>query len=467
MLTQIKQVGMTYVTQPYLWYALAFFGLILVPNIIVSAGPRRGTADGAQPMLFVIGMPLLALVPMLVGQAKAQFGHARARLTPNFLPVHVIVAAGILLTLFVLYPLLESQIAGFAPLGVLALAAAIGAPALWGAHFNRFAPMLVSLVVFYSLLTTWGLDWWIINSSQHLAIHAAIFAAGILMGIVWLWRLSHLREEMDDYQNVYQLMMARRTGSEAVEQRRIVASQVRRNWLASSVGDWWHARIGGYYGGSPAGLMRLLRYGFGASPVEVQGLFFALMVLCLGIFFTQFSMLSQSGAMSGSFFFFAQFGILMPGQMAGEILAQRRPRIAAEMLLPVSRAQLVNGLLGVSARNAITLWLMVNIALGIVVAMTDEPPTLQTVAMFLLLSSATMLASMGVSLRTAVWPSLAKRLVALWLCWMVLFPPIMAWAVFREKIGDAPFVIIAGVFAGVGVWAIYLARRAWLNLEFA
>ena len=70
-----------------------------------------------------------------------------------------------------------------------------------------------------------------------------------------------------------------------------------------------------------------------------------MMVICLGIFFTQFSMLSQSGATSGSFFFFAQFGILMPGQMAGEILAQRRPRIASEMLLPVSRTQLVDGLL--------------------------------------------------------------------------------------------------------------------------
>jgi hypothetical protein len=467
MLTRIKQVGITYITQPYLWYALVFFGLILVPNIIVSAGPRRGTPDGAQPMLFVIGMPLLALVPMLVGQAKTQFGHARARLMPNYLPAHVIVAAGILLTLFVLYPLLESQIAGFQPLGVLALAVAIGAPALWGAHFNRFAPMLVSLVVFYSLLTTWGLHWWIIDSSQHVAIHAAIFAAGILVGIVWLWRLSHLREEMDDYQNVYQLMMSRRTGSEAVEQRRIVASQVRRSRFISNVGDWWHARMGGYYGGSPAGLMRILRYGFGASPVEVQGLFFALMVLCLGIFFTQFSMLSQSGAMSGSFFFFAQFGILMPGQMAGEILAQRRPRIASEMLLPVSRVQLVNGLLGASALNAITLWVLVNVALGVVVAMTEQPPTLQTVAMFLLLSSVTMLAAMGISLRTAVWPSLAKRLGALWLSWIVLFPPMMAWSVFRDKIGDASFVIIGCVFAGVGALAIYLARRAWLNLEFA
>src|SRR4051812_43637372 len=318
MLTQIKQVVITYVTQRYLWYMLAFFGLIIVPNIIASSGSRRGTADAAGPLMFVIGMPALGLAPLLVGQAKMQFGHSRTRLMPHFVVAHVAVLAGVLLTFFVAWPLLEAWIAGFAPLGVLALTAAIATPAICGAHFNRFSPMLVSLVVFYSLLTPWGLNWWIVNSSEHIAIHATIFVAGIALGVAWLWRLANLREEMDDYQNVYQLVLARRSGSEAVEQRRIVASQVGRNRLMASIGDWWHDRIGSYYGGSSAGLVRVLQYSFTPTPIVIQGLFMCVMVVCIGIFFTQFSLLSNSGGLSGAFFFFAQFGVMLPGMMAGE-----------------------------------------------------------------------------------------------------------------------------------------------------
>ena len=68
-------------------------------------------------------------------------------------------------------------------------------------------------------------------------------------------------------------MLARRTGSEAVEQRRIVAAQVGRNRLTSRVGDWWHERIGGYYGGSPVGLVRVLRYGFAANRSKFRACF--------------------------------------------------------------------------------------------------------------------------------------------------------------------------------------------------
>jgi hypothetical protein len=467
MLTQIKQVALTYITQRYLWYMLAFFGLIIVPNIIVSGGPKRGTADAAGPLMFVIGMPVLGFAPLLVGHAKMQCGHSRSRLMPNFVVAHLAVLAGVLLTFFVAWPLLESWIAGFHPLGVLALSAAIGAPAICGAHFNRFSPMLVSLVVFYSLLTPWGLNWWLVNSSEHRAIHLAILLAGIAVGMAWLWRLSHLREEMDDYQNVYQLVLARRAGSEAVEQRRIVASQVRRNRLMAGVGDWWHDRIGNYFGGSSAGLVRVLQYGFTPAPVAVQGLFFTAMIVCVGIFFTQFSLLSNSGGLSGAFFFFAQFGVMLPGMMAGEVLAQRRPRMALELLLPVSRTELMDGLFVASARNTLTLWLMLNIGLGIVVSMLKEPPTLQMVAMFLLLSAATTLVASGISLRTAVWPNFTKRYVVLWLSWMALMPPLMGWATLRERIGDWPFIIAALIFVAAGSLAIYLARRAWLNLEIA
>ena len=285
MLEQIKQVGMTYVTQRYLWWGLAFFSLTGLPTFFwLTMNSNRPTSDAAQSMLFPLGMPMFILLPFLVGQIKMQFGHSRARLMPQFFPAHLTVLGGILLTAFLLYPLLLAGLAGLEPLGLIALAMAIGVPAIWGAQLNRFSAMLISLLVFYSLLTDWGLHWWVIDASSHRGVLALIVVAGVVLVITWLVRLCELTEEMPDYQNVYALMLARRTGSEAVEQRRIVATQVGRNALMTRVGDWWFNRIGGYYGGGKAGLARILRYGFSPNPIEVQGLFMAMMIIAIGVF---------------------------------------------------------------------------------------------------------------------------------------------------------------------------------------
>jgi hypothetical protein len=276
-----------------------------------------------------------------------------------------------------------------------------------------------------------------------------------------------MHEEADDYLNQYALMLARRSGSEAVEQRRIIAAQVRRNRLMSRVSDWWHERIGGYYGGSAAGRVRLLRYGFAANPVEVQGVFFAALVVCLGIFFSQFSFLAKGGAGFGSMFFLTQFAILLPGQIGGELMAQRRPRIANEMLLPLSRTQLFDGLFAAAAGNSARLWTIINIGLGIVTLTIKDPVSLQTVAMFLILSAAVTYTAFGMSMRVAIWPSMTKRLMALWFSWLALVTPLILWATMHEKWGEMPFVVCAIGLVGTGSALLYAARRVWLNLEFA
>ena len=302
-----------------------------------------------------------------------------------------------------------------------------------------------------------------IEAREHRGIHWLIVASGVVLVIAWLWRLCHLLEEQFDYQNMNQMMLARRTGSEAIEQRRIVAAQAGRNWLGAWVGDWWHDRLGGYCGGSQAGLVRVLRYGQGVTPVEFQGLFFAAMVVCLGIFFGQFSLLAKSGATSGAMFFFASFAMFLPGYMAGERLAQRRPRITSEMFLPLSRTQLVDGLLAASARDSVMLWLMMNVALGVVVATTI---TARTVATFALASALIMHVTMALSLRVSVWPSRLKRFMVLYLSCFVLLLPMIVWATLREKVGDAPLYVVTALLLGVGTWLFYSARKAWLDTEF-
>jgi hypothetical protein len=418
-------------------------------------------------MLFDLGMPMLFVLVFLVGHAKTQFAHPRARLVPGFFPAHLTVLGGILFTLFVIHPFILAGLSRFEPLGLIALAFAIGAPTLWGTQFNRFSIVAIAMLVFFSLLTDWGRNWWMIGASAHRGIHAVIATAGVALLIAWLWRLCHLLEEQADYQNMNPAMVARRAGSEAIEQRRIVATQAGRNRLGAWVGDWWHDRLGGYCGGSTAGLARVLRYGLGAQPIEFQGLIFSATVLSLGIFMHQYGLPSKTGGNSGSYFFFIQFAILMPGYMAGELMATRRPRIAFEILLPLSRTQLIDALMASLARNSVVLWLIVHVSLGFVVAMSSAQISLEQIGMFLLLSASTMFASMAASLRASVWPSRAKRILVLALSFGLLLPPIIAWTEPHENVGEWPFLVfVIGILAG-GAWMFYAARRAWLNLEFA
>jgi hypothetical protein len=132
LLNQINQVGLTYLTQRYLWWGLLFFVLVVGPQLVLANRPNRSPADAAQPMMMVLGFPMLFALPFLVGHVKAQLAHARARLTPNFLPAHLIVLGGILITIFLLYPLFLTTLCPFGLLSYVALALAIGAPAVWG-----------------------------------------------------------------------------------------------------------------------------------------------------------------------------------------------------------------------------------------------------------------------------------------------------------------------------------------------
>ncbi len=465
MLAQIKQVLNTYLTQRLFWLFAVITAVMTVPTLLLMFGSQHKTSAPKEAPVFVV-MPLFFTLSFLVGHAKSQLAHSRARLTPNFFPSHVVVLGVILLLLLVLFPLAAAAAGGLEPLGILALILGIGSSFLWGNHLNRIMPMLIGLATFYSLITPWGKNWWILQATEHQGIHATIAIAGIALVVAWLWRICHLREEDDDYQNVFGAALARRSGSEAVEERRIVAWQIGRNRLTSRIGDWWHSRIGDYYGGSSAGRARVLRYGFSPIPIEVQALFFALMIVSMGLFFSQFSFMTNKGNVLGRFFFPLQFAVIIPGYIGGELMARRRARIANEMLLPVSRTQLIDSLFTVSAGNSAKVWLIANAALGVVVLLSREDVSLRTIGIFALLSATLSFITFGLSMRTSVWPSTFKRLFALWFSMFILGAPMTMWTTMHKKWGDAPFVLIALALLAIGALLLYSARRAWLNLEF-
>jgi hypothetical protein len=457
-----RKVLLTYVTHRYWWWIGGGLSLFAVLIVLLTGPTRRGTNESSAA---VVVFPMLFLNLFLVSQAKSQFAHARARLMPGFQTAHLFVLGSMLAVLYGLLPLAVALRTGDEPLGILALAGAIGASMVWGTHLNRFWPTMIGLAIFYSMLSPWGRNFWINEAAFYRPIHAVIFFTSSVLVASWLWRLAHINEEMDDYQNTLVAMLARRTGSEAIEQRRIVATQVTRSRLFAWVGDWWHAQLGGYYGGNPAGLARLLRYGFAAVPLEVNGLIFALMAFCMIVGFKQFDFLGRNPGSISGFFLVVQFGVLMPGQLAGEILAQRRPRIASELLLPISRGQLIDGLFAAIIRNTGAMWLIVHVAIGLALLLTETQIAPWTIVVFVLLSLATTVAVMGVCMRTSIWPSLFKRISISLLAWLVLLPPIMAWGAMREKQYAALFLVLAALLIAVGLILVERARRAWLALE--
>jgi hypothetical protein len=151
--------------------------------------------------------------------------------------------------------------------------------------------------------------------------------------------------------------------------------------------------------------------------------------------------------------------------MAGELMAQRRPRVASEMLLPLSRTQLVNGLFAAAVHNSVVLWLIMNGTLGLLVGTTSDRYSLRAVAIFLMLAASTMFASMAICLRTSIWTSTFKRFGILWITWMSLMVPINLWWTYRVNIGDAPFLLLPVLLLAVGALFYRSARHAWMNLE--
>lgn len=461
---QIRQVTITYVT--HRWVMLITLGVVVFmsPNLmLVMSG--KPAADRAPAMLALVGFPALFGMMSLVMHVKAQFAHPRARLVPGFASPHLIVLGGLLLGLAVVWPLLLAWAGRFDPLGLMALSLAIAAPYAWGAHTNRLVWMLVAIAVFFTLMADWGIRWWIVDAASHRPLSCLIVLCGAALLAAWMWRLSQLREEMGDYQVTTSWGASRKTGAEAPEQRRLVASQMARSTLLSRIGDAWLARLDGYHGHRRMRLARLLRYGFGSIPAELHAFFILLMLAAMAVLLTHFSHDSGKPGLGG-LLLPVQFAILMPGMSVGQLLARRRPRLAGELLLPLSRREWVDGLLIASASSALVWWLVMNAGLVCIAwPILGNQITPAIVAMFLLLSASIALVLFGIALRTAFWNSLAMRFILVAFAFVIMMAPLAVWYGMHDRYGDLPFTVMALGLAAVGGWLVASARRAWLHLE--
>ncbi len=468
MFKQEQQVLLTYTTQRWL---LLFPSLILLATIgtyvTVSIGGKG--AEHLQ-MTFGLGFPIMMGFIWLVSTARWQFANPRARLLPGFVGPHLGVLATVFVLILLANPLCLALGAGLSTPGTLAYALLLGSTTLWGMQPGRGIFMLPTMVILFSGMTSAGIKFWFAVPNQFTALHGAMAATGGAMVVAWLWRLSMLHEEMDDYQVVPLGSPGSLSRIERAEQRKLLGRVSARHNIIQALADRWHDRLH-HLTAETQTQTQLLHYGFGRIPWGAQapmaGIFFA----AYGIFLSQLGFVNggRMGPASAFVVMAIQFAMVGPAYVTGLRMMQRLPRMAQELLRPATRAEYLDGLLLAVTKQTGLLWLALQIGLLAMILSTGAFPdeNLWELAMpYLLISLTAQVPTLGLSLWLARKGSMWRIILGLYAAMIFHGAVLGAWWWGRKQIGDLLFVAVATVvLLTLGAMLITWARRAWLRTE--
>jgi len=466
--SQFEQVALTYVTRRWLAFGLVapFVGVALFMMLATLENSSKLAGFAARSL----AVPLFVVIPLLVLHAKIQFAHSRAKLVPNFAAAHLAIVALVAFCSLVVYPVAIAFATGLDPLGAMAYALAISLPAMWGCQFNRGSLFVVSFLLMLSVMGEWTLNWWLMPEPADRLWHLLIVAVGWIGIATWLRRLDQLGEESDDYEVPPILKSERPSRAEHVATSNFAAKQFSRNRLLSGTSDWWlaHIRPGPVHPDWRSGRRngrRLLAYGLSGQPAWMSALFLGIVMLLVALVMSQLTFLG--GPSTRRAVVPLMYGLLLvPGLAPLTQLVQHRPRLPGMLLFPMTRTDLIDGLLVTIARGVVLNWLALVLVFALIfTAFPEEQIAPSTAAVFLLLSAALTVVSFGLGVQFATWEGAIKRTLAFAACLGVLFAMFMAWWQERQLIGDVPFVLLAIFLAAIGAWIIARARTKWLHLE--
>lgn len=466
--SQLEQVALTYLTRRWLAFGLAapFVGVTLFMMLATLENSSKLAASAARSL----AVPLFVVIPLLVLHAKIQFAHSRAKLFPNFAAAHLVIAALVAFCSLVIYPVAIAFATGLDPLGAMAYALAISLPAMWGCQLNRGSLFLMSSLLMLSVMGEWTLNWWFMPEPADRLSHLLIVAVGWIGIAAWLRRLDQLGEESDDYEVPPILKSECPSRAENVATSNFAAKQFSRNRLLSGTSDWWLAQI------HPDRLhlerrsgrrnsRRLLAYGLSGLPAWMSALFMGIVMLLVALVMSQLTFLG--GPSTRRAIAPVLYGMLfVPGLAPLTQLVQHRSRLPGMLLFPMTRTDLIDGLLVTIARGVVLNWMaLVSVFVFIFTTFPEEQISPSTAAVLLLLSAALTIVSFGLGVQFATWEGAIKRTLAFAGCFGVLFALFMSWWQERQRIGDLPFVLLSIFLAAIGAWIIARARQKWLDLE--
>jgi hypothetical protein len=282
----------------------------------------------------------------------------------------------------------------------------------------------------------------------------------------YTYRLANLREDDFVYQrSLDETQLVRSDGSGG--QTRAHFKRFAR-WLFLS--DRWQEKLGGFHHFRQSRIMRLLRYGFGATPVEIVAAGYAFLMMFVVIYITPKSDDSYDISRSTDYVFLilpALFASLAPLGVAGGAFEKRLPRMANELMFPLTRRQLIGNLVLVAAWYSVSFWVL-GCAAGAVVLFVILPADAISFSLFATaatICAASAIAAFGLSLNIALWEVRAAQFFVMGFFVLGIVTLLLTWWTSRGDAGDAPFWIFATVVGATGALMIRSARRAWLNLE--
>lgn len=447
--------------------AMAVIAVVSLMVFIFLCIVGSSSPSGANPMFAanLIGMPSMAIVFFLVQQAKWQFVHPRAKLMPRFAPAHLSILGGLLLLSVGVYPIVASQLLGVSTLGIASFSALSGALLAWGMHSMRQSFMFTAMALFYSLLIP-KFSWiWIEPTPELVSIHFAAIPAGWAGIGLWLRRLSKITEEDNDYMIPIQAQFGQASRMEKSEARRTVARMLSRAKLMGWITDRWHDRLAQITPQSNSERRSLLRYGMAPTPAIVRSLFF--MSLMLGIAAMTTAMLVDQGPhkYSGGIMQCLVFTLVGP-MMTSQFLAMRRARLSHELLLPMTRQTLVDGLLRVVVIEGLQIT-CVSCATVVVLATWLAPELLTpiriTTTSLAILSIQPLL--IGAGFRTGLITSGMKRMIIMILILYAAAGAAAGVYALSTNIWLGYGAISSLCLVTIGWKVIQAARKKWMNAE--
>ena len=432
---------------------------------LIGLAIRGGASVAFHSPLFpvLLGLPAMLASLWVVSTAKWQFAHPRARLTPGFARAHVAAAAFWLVLPLLIYPLSLSWLLKAPTLAIMAYPLVVGGLYVWGMHTNQVLFQLLGFALFYAPMAPQTAPFWTDTAPTLQAAQGGMIVAGALAVAAWLWRLPHLTEESDHYRIPAHAQSGKASRIEKSEARRNLARHLNREGIFPRISDRWHDRLAHHQASSTAQRQRLLRYGFGAAPIAVLSLTMLLFLLLS----TGFNSAISGRANLVALWIPGVIALFIGAAAVSSRLAMRRPRMQTELLLPLSRADWINGLFWACVRDNVVFTVVTGGALLAASLLVQALPavTIGQALTFAAALLAALVAAFATSMQVGLITSGLKRTLILILGLYAVFLTGGCSIGLSFWIGPIFGLLLAVVLLAVGLLLLRRAHRNWLNAE--
>ncbi|TWT88130.1 hypothetical protein Mal64_16020 [Pseudobythopirellula maris] len=462
LLARLRSAASVYTTLPWVLVGL---GLWLAVLAVASAGATAGRGHTYYySMILNFAWGAAFTVPLAVAVlAKRQFATPAARLVPGYRAPHLGVPVAVVAVSLAAAPPVAAWLLSVDPIGLTAFCATVGALALVGQHAGTLASVAVLMSLFGAAWLPAVGRWWLAPSGAEgagdLARVGVLLVSWSLVG-VWLQRLATLNAERRDYQGApLAAAYPCDTHSGRVEQGNFAPG---------------HGRVHAPYDKATDRLLadsprpaQLLRCGY--SPLESH-------VRAGWVFVYQGALFTAALVMYGPaldrlndgmiVYLLLMFACFVPASAAGK-LAQRRPQMERELLLPMTRRDYMRGVLTPLVWDAAWLWLahaaLLVYVIGVFRPDLASPAMTAVIAPFALFSLACNVFVGGWEIYLASYRIGLLRGALTLVASFLTIAAVTPWWLNRESVGGLYFIVAAGVFALAGVVLTRLAWRRWLN----